>query len=209
MVAFGKQDAVSRGYDAAVRAAREAGFEAVLRLAGGRAAVFHEGTVALAHATPDPDPRSGVHRRFNDAADLIATALMGLGIDARVGEVVGEYCPGGYSVNARGRVKLAGIGQRVVAGGAHLGGVVVASDADRVREVLVPVYRALRLDWEPATAGSAANEAGAGPEDVLAAIEAEYARRYELEEAALDEETLALARRLEPEHRPADQRGAT
>jgi hypothetical protein len=106
-------------------------------------------------------------------------------------------------------VKLAGIGQRVIAGGAHLGGVVVASDADRVREVLVPVYRALALDWEPPTAGSAADEAGVGLDDVLGAIEAEYARRYELEEAALDEETLALARRLEPEHRAADQRRAT
>jgi lipoate-protein ligase A len=209
MVAFGKQDAVSRGYGAAVRAARAAGFEAVLRLAGGRAAVFHEGTVALAHATPDPDPRPGIHRRFGDAAELIATALRSLGIDARVGEVTGEYCPGGYSVNAGGRVKLAGIGQRVIGGGAHLGGVVVASGADRVREVLVPVYRALELDWEPATAGSAADEAGVGLEDVLAAIEAEYARRYELEEAALDEETLALAGRLEPRHRAADQRRAT
>ena len=52
MVAFAKQDAVSRGYEAAVEAARGQGFEAVLRLAGGRAAVFHEETVALAHAIP-------------------------------------------------------------------------------------------------------------------------------------------------------------
>ena len=48
MVAFGKQDAVASGYADAVRAARSGGFEAVLRLAGGRAAVFHEGTIALA-----------------------------------------------------------------------------------------------------------------------------------------------------------------
>ena len=40
MVPFGKQDAVSVGYRAAAAAARELGFEAVLRMAGGRAAVF-------------------------------------------------------------------------------------------------------------------------------------------------------------------------
>jgi octanoyl-[GcvH]:protein N-octanoyltransferase len=209
MLAFGKRDAVSRGYPAAVRAAREAGFEPVLRLAGGRAAVFHEGTIAVAHAVPDHDPRSGVHRRFAEAAELIAAALRRLGIDAAVGEVPGEYCPGGYSVNARGRVKLAGIGQRVIAGGAHLGGVVVASGADRVRDALVPVYRALGLDWDPATAGSAAEEAAVRVDEVLAAIKAEYASRYELERAALDEETLALARRLAPEHRAAAQRRST
>src|SRR3954452_5352741 len=58
MVAFGKQDAIARGYPAAAAAARERGFEAVLRLAGGRAAVFHEHTVELAHALPGEDLRS-------------------------------------------------------------------------------------------------------------------------------------------------------
>jgi hypothetical protein len=32
---------------------------------------------------------------------------------------------------------------------------------------------------------------------------AEYAREYELVQAELDPETIALARRLAPEHRPA------
>ena len=133
MVAFGKQDAVAPGYAEAARAAREHGFEAVLRLAGGRAAVFHEQTLELAHALPGEDVRTGVHDRFREAADRIAAALCGLGVDARVGEVPGEYCPGGYSVNARGELKLAGVGQRLIRGGAHLGAVVVAGDADRVR----------------------------------------------------------------------------
>ena len=56
MVAFGRRDVASRGYGAAVLAARAGGFEAVERLAGGRAAVFHEQTVAIAHAVADPDP---------------------------------------------------------------------------------------------------------------------------------------------------------
>jgi octanoyl-[GcvH]:protein N-octanoyltransferase len=202
MVAFGKQDAAGPGYADAARAAREQGFEAVLRLAGGRAAVFHEETVALAHAVPDPDPRPGVFPRFEAVAEMIASAMRALGVDARVGEVEGEYCPGGYSVNARASVKLAGVGQRLIKGAVHVGGVVVAAGADRIRDVLVPVYRELGLEWRPATAGAVADElAGVGFDAVHDALLAQYAERYELVEARLDERTLALARRLAPEHR--------
>ena len=196
MVAFAKQDAVADGYAEAVTAARSGGFEAILRLAGGRAAVFHEGTLALSHAVPDPDPRPGIHSRFEATAALIARALKRLGVDARVGEVRGEYCPGGYSVNARGEVKLAGIGQRLISGASHMGGVIVANGEQRIRDVLIPVYAALGLDWDPATAGSAA----ASVDDLEAAIVAEYAELYALEEAELDGETLALARELRAEH---------
>ena len=207
MVAFAKQDAVAPGYAQAVRLARERGFDAVLRLAGGRAAVFHEDTIALAHAVPDPEPRAGIHTRFEWTAGLIARALRGLGADARVGEVPGEYCPGGYSVNARGRVKLAGIGQRIIGGGAHMGGVIVVAGAGRVRSVLVPVYEALGLDWEPATAGAVADEVDGSVSSpwsaARAAVLSEYAREYELVETELDPETIALARRLATEHRPA------
>lgn len=196
MVAFAKQDAVAPGYPAAARAAREHGFEPVLRLAGGRAAVFHEGTLELAHAVPDPDPRAGIHRRYADSAALIAAALARLGVDARVGEVPGEYCPGRYSVSAGGLVKLAGIGQRLVKSAAHVGAVIVAEGEGRIRDVLVPVYGALGLSFDPVTAGSA----GTGLDQLEAALRAEYAQRYELVEGTLDAATLALARRRRGEH---------
>jgi hypothetical protein len=47
-----------------------------------------------------------------------------------------------------------GVGQRIIEGAAHVGGVIVVSGSDRVREVLVPVYRALGLEWNPDTVGS-------------------------------------------------------
>jgi octanoyl-[GcvH]:protein N-octanoyltransferase len=201
MVAFGKQDVSAPGYAEAVRAARAAGFEAVQRLAGGRAAVFHEQTVAFAWATADHDPLGGTHARFREVAAIMAAALARLGVDARIGEVPGEYCPGEYSVSAGGRRKIAGIGQRVIKGGAHIGGVIVVADAERVRDVLVPVYAALGLEWEPQTAGSVADEVGtATMEDALEAVRAELVDRYELEETVLDERTLALAERLEAAH---------
>jgi octanoyl-[GcvH]:protein N-octanoyltransferase len=205
MVSFGKRDAVTDGCPTAVRAARDAGFEAVLRLAGGRAAVFHEGTIGMAHAVPDPDPRHGIHERFRAIGELIARALRRVGVDARVGEVPGEYCPGGYSVNARGEVKLAGIGQRLIRGASHMGGVIVVEGAQRIRDVLVPVYRELGLAWEPRTAGAARDEGtGATLDAVSDALLAEYGERYELSEWNLDDDTLALARKLAPEHRFQD-----
>jgi lipoate-protein ligase A len=202
MVAFGRQDVASANYANAVKAARAAGFEPIERLAGGRAAIFHEQTFAIAHARPDQDPQAHIYPRFEEASGWIERALKRLGVDARVGEVPGEYCPGGYSVNARGQKKVAGIGQKLIKHGGHLGGVVVVDGSARVRDVLVPVYEALGLEFEPATAGSVTDEL---PEitqfEVEEALLAELAELYKLEEAPLEPATLALAERLAPEHR--------
>jgi octanoyl-[GcvH]:protein N-octanoyltransferase len=194
-VAFGRQDLASPGYEAAAEAARAAGFAAVERLAGGRAAVFHRGTIAIARAYSDPQPPKRTYARFEEMADLIAAALRGLGVDASVGEVPGEYCPGAYSVNARGATKLAGIGQRMIRGGAHMGGVVVASGGEEIARVLVPVYEALELDWDPATSGSVSDEVGREVDrgELEEAVIAELARSYELVDAELDEETFRQA----------------
>jgi octanoyl-[GcvH]:protein N-octanoyltransferase len=190
VVAFAKRDLLAPGYARAAEAARAAGFGAVLRLAGGRAAVFHEGTIELAHAVPDPDPRPGIHERFRTEAELIARALRRLDVDARVGEVPGEYCPGRWSVNEGGRRKLAGIGQRVIHGGAHVGTVLVVEGAASIRAVLEPVYAALELDWDPDTVGAVERPRAA----VRKALLDEYAASYEPSVEPLDSETLELAR---------------
>jgi octanoyl-[GcvH]:protein N-octanoyltransferase len=198
MVAFGKQDVASPWFLEAVGAARAGGFDAVKRLAGGRAAVFHEDTVAFAWARATSDPWPGTHDRFREVADIFERALKSLGVDARTGEIPGEYCPGEYSINARGCTKLVGIGQRIVKGASHIGGVLVVGGAERIRDVLVPVYDALGLDWDPETTGSVEDEIGpVAFEDVVAAIRAELPA---LDETELDAQTLALAETLEPEH---------
>ncbi len=194
-VAFGRQDLASPHYEAAAEAARAAGFAAVERLAGGRAAVFHSGTIAIARAYADPQPPKRTYARFEEMAELIAATLRGLGVDARVGEVPGEYCPGAYSVNARGAVKLSGIGQRMIRGGAHLGGVIVASGGSEVARALVPVYDALELEWDPATSGDVSTEIGrpVDPGEIEEALIAELGRSYELVDSELDWETLEQA----------------
>jgi lipoate-protein ligase A len=199
MVAFGRQDVNSGGYGAAVAAARAGGFEAVERLAGGRAAVFHEHTIAFAWAGRARDTWSGTHDRFRTIAGIVERALRRLGVDARTGEIPREYCPGEYSINARGEVKLVGIGQRLIKGAWHIGGVIVVAEGERVRDILLPVYEALELDWDPATAGAVADEVpGVRWEDVAGALRAELPPH---EPAELDAATLALAERFEPEHR--------
>jgi octanoyl-[GcvH]:protein N-octanoyltransferase len=196
-VAFGRQDLASSRYQAAAEAARAAGFDAVERLAGGRAALFHEGTIAIARAYADPQPPKRTYARFEEMAGLIAATLRGLGVDARVGEVPGEYCPGAYSVNARGAVKLSGIGQRMIRGGAHMGGVVVASGGAEVTRALEPVYEALELEWDPATSGDVSAELGrpVDPGEIEEALIAELTKSYALVDAELDEETMEGAQR--------------
>ena len=183
VLAFGPRDRVAAGFPEALAAAGAHGFAAVERLAGGRAAVFHPGTVAFSWALPLGSPREGIRSRFEETAELVAGALGALGVDARIGEVPGEYCPGEHSVNAGGRTKLAGVGQRIVAGAAHVGGVVVVAGSDRVREVLVPVYRALGLDWRPETTGSVEDEVpGVTWAAVADALVARFAERFLVQE---------------------------
>ncbi|HSI80223.1 MAG TPA: hypothetical protein VK919_06180 [Solirubrobacterales bacterium] len=200
-LAFAKQDRVATGFGAAVEAARAAGFEPVLRLAGGRAAVFHERTLAIAWSQPEPRPVARVQERFRQAAEIITTAIRAVGVDARIGDIDGEWCQGAWSVNARGAVKLAGIGQRMIAGAAHIGAVVVVDRGELIREALDPVYRALDVDWDPGTAGSIAAEVGGiGIDEVEAAVIDALGARYDLEPADLDPQTLDRAAELEPSH---------
>jgi octanoyl-[GcvH]:protein N-octanoyltransferase len=201
LVSFGRLDLLEPGMAAAGRAAEAAGFPAVERVGGGRAAAFHEGTIAFAHAIPDRDPPAGMRERFARTAGAIGQALRDAGVDARVGEVPGEYCPGEFSVNADGRLKLAGTAQRLIRGGAYIEGVVVVEGADLVRDALVPVYEALEFPWDPATAGAARD---VSPEATWDAVRdgllAGLAAGRDVIRAELDEATLALAREWAPRH---------
>jgi octanoyl-[GcvH]:protein N-octanoyltransferase len=204
VVAFGPKDRLAPGYHQAIEAAAAMGFGAVQRLAGGRAALFHEGTIAFSWAIPNPLPREGIRPRFEELASIMVGAFGSLGVDARVGEVPGEYCPGEFSVNARGRTKLMGVGQRVVAGAAHVGGVVVVTSSALGRDVLVPVYRALGLEWDPETAGSLEDEvAGLSWDQAVEALRAAFSKRHDLVPGEVSPAVLALAEQLAPNHAAA------
>jgi lipoate-protein ligase A len=201
IVAFGKHDTLEPGHEDAVRAAVRRGFAPVLRLAGGRAAVFHENTLAFSWTVPDPDPTRGIRDRFETVAGLMVRAFARLGINSQIGEVPGEYCPGEFSVSLGGRVKVMGVGQRLARRAAHIGGVVVVSDGDLVRSVLVPVYEALGIPWLPDTAGSLADASPAvAPDAVTNAIVSELGGVANTVDGRIDAETRHLAEGFLPDH---------
>ena len=150
---------------------------------------------------PAADSLAGMHERFASDAELYADALRRFGIDARVGEVPGESCPGASSVNAAGRRKLIGAAQRAVRGGWLLSTVVVIDTATRVRRVLESVYAALELEWDPSTVGAVAEEASGANVDVVERLLLEvYSQRYELVPATLPHRVLVVAREEMPRH---------
>lgn len=203
VVAFGKHDQIAPGFDRATDLARQHGFASVIRLPGGRAAAFHDKAISFSWTMPSADPIRDIRERFTFVAELVTMTLSTLGIEASIGEIPGEYCPGEFSVSHNGSIKLAGIGQRLTKGAAHVGGVLVVGGSERIREVLVPVYGALEIPLDPSTIGAlddihpALNIATV--EDALIAALGETTP---LTTSTLDEETLDLARSLAPVHRP-------
>lgn len=201
-VAFGKHDVVSAGFDQAVAATRAAGFQPFVRLAGGRAAVFHEQSVAVSWTMPDKHPIEGIRTRFAAVAGALTNAMVSLGISAEIGPLPGEYCPGDYSIHV-GSVKIAGLGQRLVRSAAHVGGVIVVGNGAAVGDVLVPVYKAMRLDWNPETVGALTDTvAGIDPETVIEAIVAQLGTEATIEEVTLAPETVAAASALAADFEP-------
>jgi octanoyl-[GcvH]:protein N-octanoyltransferase len=195
MVAFGRRDTHEDRYAEAAAISRAEGYAPVERLAGGRAAVFHGGTLGVSLVTPEADATVGIHDRFEVITSLTVDAFRLLGVDPVVGEVPGEYCPGEYSVSAGGRTKLAGYGQRLIRGAAHVGGVVVVSGADEVNRLLVPIYEVLELPIDPGATGAIEHERSpATVETVIGAFSHALAQRWDVDAAPLPESLVAEAR---------------
>lgn len=180
-VAFGRLDSLRPGYAGAVAAARAAGFDPVVRAVGGRAVAYDSSCLVADHAAPELAGALDTRRRFDDFGRLHTDALRSLGVDARVGQVPAEYCPGLFSVNARATVKLVGTAQRVTRGGWLFSAVIVVDGAERLRDVLAPVYAHLAMPFSPASVGAVADEVvGVSTDDVEDALLEQYARRWQL-----------------------------
>jgi lipoate-protein ligase A len=200
--AFGRLDALRPGFERACAAAREHGLTPVLRSVGGHAALFDEGSVVLEHVTRERDATAGLQVRFEDQSARVRDALRSLGADARIGELAGEYCPGPHSVNVGGRVKVAGVAQRMVRHGAATSAIVVAGGGARLRAAIADVYGALELPVDAGTAGALDEHvAGMAVEAVARALQEAYAAGLALEPREVDAELLAAARALVPRHR--------
>jgi len=164
--------------------------------------VFHPGTLSFSMAVPIDDARTGITERFQLISTIMRDAFRTLGADARIGEVPGEYCPGTYSVNIDGSQKVMGVGQRIISGAAHIGGVVVVTGGTTIADVLVPVYEALGIEWDPSTSGDLSST-GATVEQVRHAIQDQFERRFDLIPSLVSDDTLELAASLLDAHRPS------
>jgi len=154
--AFSRRDAALPGFPQAVASVRARGFEPFVRPVGGRLAVYGEGSLVLDIVVGSADPRPGTTARFRLVSEAIATGLRRLGVDARVGEVPGEYCPGEWSVNAQGRVKLVGTGQRLTRHALLLTAVIVVGHHEPLADAMTEAYHHLGHALDPRTIGSVA-----------------------------------------------------
>jgi octanoyl-[GcvH]:protein N-octanoyltransferase len=159
-VVFGRRDTRLPGFAAAVAAARDHGFDTAVRVVGGRVVAYTPRCVVVDHVRREPRPGEEMQRRFETYGRRCAAGLAGLGVDARVGAVPGEYCPGEQSINARGVAKLVGTAQRVVRDAWLFSALAVVDDRDAIRAVLTDVYARLGLPYDPASVGSLAAEQG-------------------------------------------------
>jgi lipoate-protein ligase A len=200
--AFGRLDAIAPGFERACALAREHGFTPIVRSVGGHAALFGDSCVVLEHVTRERDATAGLTARFEDQSRRVRSALAVLGADARIGELAGEYCAGAHSINVAGRIKVAGVAQRIVRHGAATSAVVVAGGGAALRAAIEAVYAALGIAVDLATAG-ALDEAlpGVRVAQVVRALQDAYALDRTLEPRALDAGLIAAARELAPRHR--------
>lgn len=216
---FSGRDAASPRIGRAVAAARAMGFDPIRRGPGGRAAAYHQGALCLDHVGPDvevehdvigdPAPGAfhhvgpqGIRPRFVAFGELLAGALRSLGVHAELGPVPGEYCPGEFSINDGHGHKLVGTAQRLVRGGWLFGTVILVTDPEPVRAVLVEVYDALGLDWDPSTVGAVDTTVpGVRVDDVKSAVLAAYANLGQLVPGELSDDVLDSARSRVDRHR--------
>ena len=203
LVVFGRRDTKLPGFASSLDACEKAGFASAVRVTGGRAVAYTDEAVVIDVISRDPHASSGQQRRFIEIGRALVRTLADLGIDARLGPVPGEYCPGAHSINARGVAKLVGTAQRVVRDAWLFSALVVVDNAELLRPLLSQVYGTLDLPFEGASVGAVNDESGGAirTAEVERALIHAFAPELSFAESSRDISSLAEAHRLLPQHR--------
>ncbi len=152
--AFSPQDTTHPDYEQIKSMARANGFEPVERGTGGRLTMFDEHALAITLIWPHPEPHPHMTKRYEIFSGIIAAALIKLGVDGRVGELPNEYCPGKFSINAEGRIKLVGIAQRMNRRCFQMGAVIAVEQSDKACAAIAEAYQAMGLPFDSGTYGT-------------------------------------------------------
>lgn len=186
-VAFSRRETLLSGFAEAVAEATTFGFEPYIRPAGGRAVVLDTDWLVLDVVTPEDRGRTVAHRDiFTEFGERFVSLFFDLGVETAIAPVEGEYCPGDYSISARGVVKLVGTAQRVTRGARLFSASIPFAVSPNAAELLTRVNALLELDWDPRTLGSVSVES---PATSLAELESALIRTFASE--AHGESTLA------------------
>lgn len=203
VVAFGKHDALTFGFKEAVTIAVDHGYDPTIRIAGGRAVVFHAETIRFAWTSPSPEPLSGIRDRFELVAAHVISILDTFGVRGIAGELDGEYCPGKYSVSISGTGKVMGSGQRLARHASQIGGMVVVGRSAEINAVLVPIYKTLGLDMDPRVTGAVADVADVTVDEFTSRFVSAFAAGRDVVYVDVDQNTLSRAQENRDAHDPS------
>ena len=159
-VAFSRRESLMPGFASALTTAASFGFTPVIRPTGGRAVAMDQSCLVIDVIEPMARRHEGHRVAYAQVAGALSEGLRSLGVDAFVGEVPGEFCPGEFSVNARREVKIVGISQRAITGARLVSAMVAIGNPGALPEVLAEVNRELNFDWRVETFGSVETEIG-------------------------------------------------
>lgn len=201
-----RRDTFRPGFDEAVRACYEEGYPVLVRGSGGGATAADGGTFGFSVIRPvaGREADRGIRDRYDEAAALVLGAFARLGVEAEIGEVRDEFCPGDHSIRVGGwrdGMKVVGIAQRITRRATSVGGIVLVHGEKELARVLERVYGAMSLPFRPGGVGSL-RRAGVevGIEEVVGAFAAETELRYGASRVPLDGRTLERARRSGAQH---------
>lgn len=158
-VAFSGLERRLPGFHEAVSEAAAFAFEPVVRPAGGRMVAVDQDWIIVDVITPELEKTASHRDIYLEFGEIFVGILRQFGIQANMGSVEGEYCPGDYSINARGKVKLVGTAQRVQRGARLFSACIPFSISASVASLFESVNAALGLDWNPETLGGLDQEA--------------------------------------------------
>jgi len=177
-VAFSTRDLRSPGIAAARERAASAGYTPLVRSAGGQIVAYDAGSVIVDHITRTHATQVASPSAFSVQAELHAAVLREkFGVDARVGALPGEYCPGEFSVNIGGLTKAVGSAQRIAGVGSLFSTVFQVEVSRELRHLITAISEILGYDVEPSTIGGLADHAPTATATAVAACLRDYYRR--------------------------------